>query len=330
MIELNGLRVVVAGAGAVGSVAALTLARAGAEVVLADPAPLGENASGVAAGMLAPAGEALFDAISSDHYPLLRAARDLWPGLAVTLGDGASIDRSGTTIIVDDAAPLLTRARAIGAELVLMDDGRLFTPEDWRLEPRGALAALHQAVREAGGRIEPSRVLAWEGGAVSLAMGGILPADRLVLATGPGQGLTPIKGQILRFPGLGPGRGTVLRGHGVYAAPSRGGLIVGATMEVGRTDLVIDADAVSRLRAGAALLVPATAEAPFEAFAGVRAATLDGLPQVGPQGEGVLVARGARRNGWLLAPLMASVLLEHLRGQALGEAARAFDPARFL
>jgi glycine oxidase len=43
----------------------------------------------------------------------------------------------------------------------------------------------------------------------------------------------------------------------------------------------------------------------------------------------VLVARGARRNGWLLAPLVAEVLLDHLTGRPRSAAAGAFDPARF-
>lgn len=72
------------------------------------------------------------------------------------------------------------------------------------------------------------------------------------------------------------------------------------------------------------------AEAPFEAFAGVRAATPDGLPIVGPgEGTGVYVARGARRNGWLLAPLMAEVIVQHLTARPPSAAAKAFDPARF-
>ncbi|MEI9890902.1 MAG: FAD-dependent oxidoreductase [Caulobacteraceae bacterium] len=81
MSEVKGLRVVVAGAGAIGSVCALILARRGAKVVLADPAAVGDNASGVAAGMLAPVSEVLFDATSQGHLPLLRAALDSWDRL---------------------------------------------------------------------------------------------------------------------------------------------------------------------------------------------------------------------------------------------------------
>ena len=50
-----GPSVIVAGAGVFGAAIALELARDGARVVLADPAETGDNASGVAAGMIAPA-----------------------------------------------------------------------------------------------------------------------------------------------------------------------------------------------------------------------------------------------------------------------------------
>jgi glycine oxidase len=332
MNDLKGLRVVVAGAGAVGSVLALALTRKGAAVTLVDPAPAGANASGVAAGMLAPLGETLLDPKSADHFALLKAGRDGWPALLEGLSGAPAIDRSGALFLAADAAArsMLDRARALGAELTPADDGFLFTPEDWRLEPRAMLAALHAALEASGGVRRAGQALALQDGQVRLQGADSIRADALVLATGVGGGgLMPIKGQILRFPGLGPATGPVLRGHGVYAAPGGEGLIVGATMEEGVSDLAIDADAVARLRAAGARLVPAAAQAPFEAFAGVRAATADGLPIVGPgEGQGVYVARGARRNGWLLAPLMAAVILEHLTGQASSPAAAAFDPTR--
>ncbi|MGH6958302.1 MAG: D-amino-acid oxidase, partial [Caulobacteraceae bacterium] len=61
----------------------------------------------------------------------------------------------------------------------------------------------------------------------------------------------------------------------------------------------------------------------------VRASTADGLPLVGEsRASGVIVAAGARRNGWLLAPLVADVVLERIEGRKGSEAASLFDPAR--
>jgi glycine oxidase len=305
-------------------------------VLLADPAARGDNASGVAAGMLAPACEALLDPNSAGHFALLKDARDAWDRILPDLA--GALDRSGAILQAADPAATLARAEAAGMafEPISEADARrrspglgatgpfLFTPEDWRLEPQAMLEALHAALAEAGGAITRADVR-------GLAPG----ADVLIRATGPGGDLKPIKGQILRFPGAGPKRGPVVRGEGVYVAPSAGGVIAGATMEEGRSDRDIDPDAVARLAAGARRLFPELEAADVEARAGVRAATPDGLPLVGP-GEGeegltaqVLVARGARRNGWLLAPLIAEVLLDRLTGRPASVAAAAFDPARF-
>jgi glycine oxidase len=337
MSELKGLRVVVAGAGAIGSVAALVLARRGAEVLLADPTALGDNASGVAAGMLAPACEALLDPEAAGHFALLKDARDAWDRVLPDLA--RAIDRSGAILQAHDPHAVLAMAHAAGMAVEALDEAEarrrvpglgaagpfLFTPEDWRLEPQAMLHALHAGLIEAGGRL-----------ARADARDLVQDADVVIQATGPGRGdLKPIKGQILRFPGAGPRHGPVVRGEGVYVAPSALGVVAGATMEEGRADRAIDPEAVARLAAGARRLFPALEAAEVEARAGVRAATPDGLPLVGlGEAEGtpvaqVLVARGARRNGWLLAPLIAEVLLDRLAGRPASAAAAAFDPGRF-
>ncbi|WP_374532535.1 FAD-dependent oxidoreductase, partial [Phenylobacterium sp.] len=77
----KGPKITVAGAGALGLTTALALADAGAQVTVFDPAGPGDNASGVAAGMLAPAFEAVLDPAAAPHFDLLLAARDLWPAL---------------------------------------------------------------------------------------------------------------------------------------------------------------------------------------------------------------------------------------------------------
>ena len=305
-------------------------------MLLADPAAPGDNASGVAAGMLAPACEALLDAKSAGHFSLLKDARNAWDRVLPDLAE--ALDRSGAILQAADPTAILAEAEAAGMAVEPISEAEarrrapglgvagpfLFTPEDWRLEPLPMLEALHARLIEAGGAITRAEVrdLAFK-------------ADVQIWATGPGGDLQPIKGQILRFPGAGPKRGPVVRGEGVYLAPSAGGVIAGATMEEGRSDRDIDPQAVARLAAAARRLFPALQAAEMEARAGVRAATPDGLPMVGPgEGEGgliaqVLVARGARRNGWLLAPLIAEVLLDRLAGRPVSAAAAAFDPGRF-
>ncbi|MEJ0067102.1 MAG: hypothetical protein WDM85_18215 [Caulobacteraceae bacterium] len=42
-----------------------------------------------------------------------------------------------------------------------------------------------------------------------------------------------------------------------------------------------------------------------------------------------MLALGARRNGWLLAPLIARMLADHLAGRPSSPLAAAFDPGRF-
>ncbi len=348
MTSLQGLRVVVAGAGAIGSVLALSLARRGARVTLADPADPLDSASAVAAGMLAPLCEALFDPLSAEHYPLLRAGRDAWPAFLDGLPTPA-LDRSGALVgALDPAAAeaLVQRAVAQGAVLepITADQAArlvpglaasgafLLTPEDWRLQPKAMLTALHRALEHIGGRRAAALALEIADGRVRFAGETALEADVLVMATGLGGGdLTPIKGQILRFPGFGPASGPVVRGQGVYAAPDARGLIVGATMEEGLADRLVDPDAVQRLRAAAARLFPALADAPAEASVGVRAATPDGLPLAGASAArpGLVQARGGRRNGWLLAPLIAEVVVDQLLGRPPSQATRAFDPDRF-
>jgi len=312
----TGAKVTVAGAGALGLCIALELARRGREVVVSDPAAFGDNASGVAAGMLAPAFEATLDPLAADHFPLLSAARDLWPGFA-----DVALDQSGAVYRGAHGDQVAARLAALGAAGERRVEG-VFTPEDWRLSPTAALAVLRAQAGEAGVRFEPASAMAGDG--------------VLVLATGPGgEGLapelarlTPIKGQILRLAG-GPSTGPVVRGDGVYICPDPAGAVVGATMEPGLTDRAIDPGCIAALREAAEQLLPDLAGLEAQAAAGVRAATPDGLPMVGwSRRDGVMLAVGARRNGWLLAPLVARVVAAYLAGEDPGPWAVRLDPRR--
>jgi glycine oxidase len=328
----------VAGAGALGLATALALADAGCSVTVCDPADE-PRASGVAAGMLAPVFEAVLDDAAFD---LLIAARNLWPALEARAG--VALDSSGT-MAVGEADWLAGVARGLArlgvrpTELsrVTIDglapalapafDHALLVREEWRLEPRPALAALRAAAAAAGVIFRREAVT------------GVGKADVLVIATGADRrltevapelaGLTPIRGQILRF-GDVRGAGVSVRTDGAYAAPASDGLAIGATMEPGVADAKVDPTTLSPLVEAVGRLYPDLAQATFAASAGIRAATADGLPMVGPsQAPRVMLAVGARRNGWLLAPLIAQIVSACVAGRDPGPYAARFDPGRF-
>ena len=106
-------RLVVAGAGAFGLASALVLARRGAQVTVCDPAALGDNASGVAAGMLAPALETALDPDTGLSFAELAAARDLWTDFAAETG--IALDRSGALVAGPEAERVAAALRAAGA-----------------------------------------------------------------------------------------------------------------------------------------------------------------------------------------------------------------------
>jgi len=331
---LAGLSAAVAGAGAVGTTVALALAKAGARVALIDRTAAGPNASMVAAGMLAPAFEAVFDEAARPHVGLMLSARDLWAPLAEEIG--LRLETAGAMAVgeVDDldawrarlAAHGLTSRRLTAAEArarcpgVHAAAGAVWSGEDLRLEAGAALAALRRAAASAGARFVDDAVVGFSPGRACLARGGELLADALVIATGASASLltiapelarlTPIKGHILQAPDLAP-PGILLRFAGGYVCPAAGGPLIGASMEVGRDDLAVDAKIVAELLRRAARFLPALRGARVGARTGVRAATADALPLMGrSESPGIWLAVGARRNGWLLAPLIAGRLAE--------------------
>ena len=357
MSRLDGSRVLVAGAGALGSAVGWRLQRGGAQVTLADPAPRGDNASGVAAGMLAPAFEAALDPASAAHFTLLEHARDRWPAFVEALGaEEGALDRSGALWAGDEASIDQMQARLLGQGAgcerltrrqaqalspgLHAPDGAVFTGEDWRLDPQAMLGALHRALSAEGGELAGAALTQIEEGRARLSDGRAIAVDQIVLAAGLSPAgladpppelarLQPIKGQIARLAGVGPRGGPVARAPGVYVVPAMGGAIVGATMESDRTDRHVEAAALEQLRALASPLYADLEGAKIAGAAGVRASTPDALPMAGPSSRpGVVLALGARRNGWLLAPLIAEIICARLAGEAPGAWDTALDPLR--
>lgn len=332
----NSQDILVIGAGVLGLCTAAELVQRGHGVTVVDPGGL--NASGVAAGMIAPAMESAIDDLRPEHAALLRRARDAWADFAVATGVRLNRDlaewRGGNVEV------LAARLAALGfAHEYDREAGRLTTREDWKVEPEQALATLSRDVRVLEAR---ATALSSSGGGWRVeTTAGPVKADQVVLATGAGAALEglpeaaarllalikPIRGQI----GLVRERLTdhVLRGPGAYVAPMGEGCVIGATMEPGERSLTPDPERCAQmLDAAWAVLGQAARPLEIEWRAGVRGATPDGLPMAGTVGQGLHLALGPRRNGWLLGPLVAGVVADEVEGRSSKEPALA--PRRFI
>ena len=334
--------VLVIGAGVLGLSTAAELLRRGHAVTVIDPG--GGNASAVAAGMIAPAFEALADWRGSDgrldRGELFRAARAQWSAFATAFD--LPLFREGAEWRGPDADTVATQLRGLGFPAERTGDG-VTTPADWRTEPGAALNRLRSlpGLTVIAGRVRSLTTddARWT---ARLEDGSELSARSVVLATGaardldlpePAAGLVaqiqPIRGQIAVTDR--PLVERAVRGPAGYVAPCPGGAVIGATMDLDRTDLEPD------LAGGEALVRQCLAQIglsetlPVTWRVGVRGATRDGLPMAGSGGvRGLHLALAPRRNGWLLGPLVARTVVDGLEGRAAEPFAPALDPLRLI
>jgi len=243
--------------------------------------------------------------------------------------------------------PLLTPAIA----------GGLLVPGDHQIDNRRLLAALLAAVERPDSTV---RLIRDRAGAllverdravgVRLADGSELRAGAVVLAAGvespalPGlpagvvPPVRPVKGQILRLRMAGRYRDVLsrtlrglARGTGVYLVPRLDGeLVVGASIEE-RADTAVTAGAAYELLRAAREVLPVVDELELvEATAGLRPGTPDNAPLLGPtELPGLALATGHYRNGILLAPVTADLIVEYLVSGSVPELAKPFRPDRF-
>lgn len=329
--------IIIIGGGVLGLSTAAELARRGRRVTVVDPG--GENASSVAAGMIAPAMESALENATPQRAALLRAARDLWPDFAER--HGLTISAEGSEWHGPDAAAVAERLLRLGFAAHARD-GVAVTPEDWRVEAEPALAMLRSApgvilLRGRAVRLE-AEAGAWR---VVLETGEGYAAGSVVLATGtepgpaglPADGarilglIRPIRGQLEQLFALTVPR--MRRGPGAYVAPMSGGVMVGASMDFDQRDLTPDAVQARRMLRAAAPFFDLTSIGTRRIRVGLRGASPDGLPMAGAIGQGLFAVLAPRRNGWLLAPAAAQTATAAVLGEPKTAFSAAFDPMRF-
>jgi len=337
--------VAVIGGGVIGLSVAWHAARRGLRVAVLDRGALGDGATRVAAGMLAPVTEA--DAGEPALLCAGLASAASWPAFAAALGLGETYRACGTLVVARDADEVeaLDREHALRAQLGVpverlrgsaarrLEPGlapgvraALDVPGDHAVDPRALVEALVVACEREGVALRPGQAVD-DPHAVR--------AGRLVLATGAWAGapVRPVKGQVLRLrdpegPGLVE---RVIRHDRFYLVPRGDGrYALGATMEERGFDTTVTAGAVRELLQEAQLVVPGLDELVLEeAAAGLRPGTPDNAPLIGAREDGVVLATGHHRNGILLAPLTGSAVAALLCGEGPPPEVMAFAPGRF-
>jgi glycine oxidase len=231
----------------------------------------------------------------------------------------------------------------------------LEAPDDHSVDPRLVLTALRRACENAGVLLRehsPVTGVVLDDAStrvtgLALENGEVAAASHLVIATGAWSGslaglppearvpVRPVKGQILRLRDpAGPGLiDRVVRFEGGYLVPRADGrYVLGATVEERGFELHATAGGVYELLRDAHEVLPGVSELQIEELCvGLRPGTPDNVPVIGPGAlAGLTWATGHHRNGILLAPLTAELVLDSLLGERSGNSLLTVcDPLRF-
>jgi glycine oxidase len=344
------VKVVVIGAGIIGASVADALTARGARVSVFDMRAPGRGASQASAGMLAPYIEAHdHPELLELGTRSLALYDDLIDGLKADTGRDIEYSRDGSVEVSFDedgtarlqALGRMIEARGANSQLLDTSDLARLEPAVSRSARAGMLIPAHGLVgvdsllralvhrATFGGAIfeSPVEVVAVEQRAdhVDVRIDDRLEeADAVVIAGGSWSRrvrvanvaalpIRPVRGQLLHLHWQASERPRrIIWGPGCYTVPwSDNSLLVGATVEEAGFEEKTTVAGVHALSHRVLELLPDAATASIEAVrVGLRPATTDGLPAIGPLARAprVVVASGHYRNGILLAPLTAQIV----------------------
>ena len=347
-----GADVIVVGGGIIGCAVARELASRGARVRIFEARTVAAGATRASAGILAPYIEghergALFDltlrslAMYDDF--IARAAEasavDIEYrrcGSLEIAADEATADAfRQTTETAGDELQWLSASDTRRLEPALPESisGAILAPSHGYVAVSSLTEALVWAALRHGAELETGRhvrtILRHHGEHDDLEVtaddGATWTAPHVVIASGSWSGqldsldpaaraVRPVRGQLLRLAWTGHPLSHVIWGKRCYVVPWRDGtVLVGATVEeVGFDERTTAAGVRDLLDAVCELLPEAWGATFLEARAGLRPATPDELPIIGPSSTipGLIYATGHFRNGVLLAPLTATIVAD--------------------
>jgi len=315
------VKITVVGGGIIGCATAYELAKAGCAVTLFERATPGAEASGAAAGLLAPLG----DSTGSAFERLALASWRLYPDLVEELRQRTGVDveyvTRGTIYPLFDAADVRqAEARLAGREasefgveawdtadvrarepaLATRVRGAMFVGADHWVNNHRLVVAYAQAAVAAGAVLRSgtsvSRIIVedgrahgvvadgdrWEADAVLLAAGAWTAA--LAASFGARLRVEPARGQMIALSHVPPVLSHVIHTEDVYLVPRPSGeLLVGATVERVGFQRSVTAEGIGGLLAAAIALVPSLGTLPIaRTWYGFRPWAPDSLPILGP------------------------------------------------
>jgi glycine oxidase len=362
--------VVVVGGGIIGLSTAYYLACEGASVTVLERAAVSSEASGAAAGMLAALSDEgerppLFTRLCEDSLELYDT---LLPVLKETDID---VYHRRTDILhiavtrreAEETEALYQKRRATAAvrwldaaEVRRLEPkaspktvAAMLTPDAQYADPLRLTQAIGAAARRAGATIHentPVTRFLRRGDRIAglRTPGGVYEGDTVLLAGGPwtmalakrlGANIPvrPVRGQMLSLEGPPGGLSHMIWGANAYLIPREDGqTYVGATVEEAGYRKHTTAAGLRSLRAGAAAVVPALADAKERrSWAGLRPGTPDDMPIMGrlPGWSNAWVSTGHFRNGILLAAVSGQLMAKSMIAGQADALLQELSPTRF-
>ncbi|MCZ6635379.1 MAG: FAD-dependent oxidoreductase [bacterium] len=359
MAHLGTYDVVIVGGGACGCTTAYFLVNEGLQVALVDKNTVGQEASWASAGMIGPTSapsanpwylqttslsKSLYDTLNEQLYD----ETGRWIGYG---GDGALTiamdEREAQSIALEASAQA---ADGVPAEALTGEEARkrepalpsgvqaaLWMPEGRFLDARNYTATIATAARQKGVDIyegQPVTALQREGDRITGVQCGsdLLSADYVINAAGAWAGkldpiltfpVRPLHGQIMALEGPPCGlRHNIMRaGAWGYVTPRPDGrVLVGATEDEWGFQKKITADGMALLGVIVRQVLPCLTDCPLlDIWSGLRPASPDGLPAIGPDPRtegGYLWAAGHTASGMMQMPATAAVLTDLVLGKA--------------
>jgi glycine/D-amino acid oxidase-like deaminating enzyme len=361
--------VIVIGAGIVGAACADALAAAGLSVTVVERETVGSGATAAGMGHLVvmddnPA-ELALTAYSLALWRDLAAADagrheyvncgTLWIAadgeeMAAARDKQATLRRHGIAAELLDAAGLYEQEPQLRPGLA----GALRVAADAAVYPPKSAAMLMLRARSSGAQLVSGHVVAITAQGVTLADGTRLPAQRVVVANGslcvallPELPIRPKKGHIVitdRYPGLIRHQlvelGYIKSAHAadgdsvafnLQPRPT-GQLLIGSSRQFDTVERAVEPAVMARMLAHAARFVPALSGLnAIRSWTGLRAASNDGLPLIGPHPgrPNVWLATGHEGLGITTSLATAQLLAAQIAGAAAQIAIEPYLPARF-